>query len=58
MCVQKAGEHERTELRATRWNCRITKERKRNVAGMTLIDAHTNMAINHQRALQRGAPNK
>lgn len=54
--VRELGEHERTELRG-HVELQNTKERNETSLHETLIDAQTNMAINHQRALQRGAPN-
>lgn len=54
--VRELGEHERAELES---NTRIHDTHLKNATSFheTLIDANTNLAIAHQKALQQGAPN-
>src|SRR5574337_121812 len=54
--VRELGEHERAELES---NTRIHDTHLKNATSFheTLIDAHTNLAIAHQKALQQGVPN-
>lgn len=54
--VRELGEHERAELRG-HIELQNTKEKNETSLHETLIDANTNLAISHKRALQRGAPN-
>ena len=54
--IRELGEHERAELRG-HIELQNTKDKNETSLHETLIDAQTNLAINHRRAMQRGAPN-